>query len=120
LARIGDTNVIVIGQERGDLDLRGRRRDGRVSPAGYRKAHRLMLLADRLRLPLVTFVDTPGAHDGIADERDGLAWSISECLAAMASMTTPSVAVVIGEGGSGGALALTWGDRILMQQNAMY
>ncbi len=120
LARIGDTNVIVIGQERGDLTLEGRRHDGRVSPAGYRKARRLMLLADRLRLPLITFVDTPGAHDGIADERAGLASSISDCLTTMATITTPSVAVVIGEGGSGGALALTWADRILMQQNAMY
>ena len=120
LARIGDTNVIVIGQERGDLELEGRRHDGRVSPAGYRKARRLMLLADRLRLPLVTFVDTPGAHDGIADERGGLAGTISDCLTTMATLTTPSVSVIIGEGGSGGALALTWADRILMQQNAMY
>ena len=120
LARLGDTNVVVIGQERGDMTLEGTRRDGRVSPAGYRKARRLMLLADRLRLPLVTFVDTPGAHDGIADESAGLASAISDCLATMASLTTPSVSVVIGEGGSGGALALTVADRILMQQNAMF
>ncbi|MDP2328161.1 MAG: carboxyl transferase domain-containing protein, partial [Dehalococcoidia bacterium] len=120
LARIGDTNVVVIGQERGDLTLEGVRHDGRVSPAGYRKARRLMLLADRLKLPLITFVDTPGAHDGIADEAGGLAIAISDCLATMASLTTPSVSVVIGEGGSGGALALTWADRVLMQQNAMY
>lgn len=120
LGRIGDTNVVLIGQERGDLSLDGERHDGRVSPAGYRKAKRLMLLAERLRLPLVTFVDTPGAHDGIADEEAGLAGAISDCLATMASLTTPTVAVVIGEGGSGGALALTWADRVLMQQNAMY
>ncbi len=120
LARIGDTNVVVIGQERGDLDLEGARHDGRAGPAGYRKALRLMRLAERLQLPLVTFVDTPGAHDGIADEATGLAGSISDCLASMAALTTPSVAVVIGEGGSGGALALTVADRILMQQNAMY
>ena len=120
LGRIGDTNVVLIGQERGDLSLEGARHDGRVSPAGYRKAKRLMLLAERLRLPLVTFVDTPGAHDGIADEGAGLAGAISDCLATMASLTTPTVAVVIGEGGSGGALALTWADRLLMQQNAMY
>lgn len=120
LGRIGDTNVMLVGQERGDLSLDGARHDGRVSPAGYRKAKRLMLLAERLRLPLVTFVDTPGAHDGIADEGAGLAGAISDCLATMASLTTPSVAVVIGEGGSGGALALTWADRLLMQQNAMY
>lgn len=120
LARLGDTNVVVIGQERGDLTLEGARHDGRVAPAGYRKARRLMLLAERLKLPLVTFVDTPGAHDGIADESAGLAVSISDCLTTMASLTTPSVSVVIGEGGSGGALALTVADRILMQQNAMY
>ncbi|MEX2445703.1 MAG: carboxyl transferase domain-containing protein [Dehalococcoidia bacterium] len=120
LARIGDTNVVMVGQERGTAGVEGPRRDGRVGPAGYRKARRLMLLADRLHLPLVTFVDTPGAHDGIADEAAGLAGAISDCLATMATLTTPTVAVVIGEGGSGGALALTVADRILMQQNAMY
>ena len=120
LGRIGDTNVVLIGQERGDLDLAGARRDGRVSPAGYRKARRLMELAERLQLPLVTLVDTPGAHDGIADEAAGLAGAISECLTTMAGLTTPCVSVVIGEGTSGGALALTVADRILMQQNAMY
>jgi acetyl-CoA carboxylase carboxyl transferase subunit beta len=120
LARIGDTNVVVIGQERGDRSPAGERRDGRVSPAGYRKARRLMQLADRLRLPLVTFVDTPGAHDGIGDEEHGLAGAISDCLATMASLTTPTVAVVIGEGGSGGALALSNADRVLMQQNTIF
>ena len=120
LARIGDTNVVVIGQERGDRSPEGERRNGRVSPAGYRKARRLMQLADRLRLPLVTFVDTPGAHDGISDEERGLAGAISDCLATMASITTPTVAVVIGEGGSGGALALSNADRVLMQQNAIF
>ena len=120
LARIGDTNVVIVAQERGDLDLDGERHDGRVSPSGYRKAKRLMQLAQCLGLPLVTFVDTPGAHDGIADEGAGLAHAISDCLATMASLTVPSVSVVIGEGGSGGALALTVADRILMQQNAMY
>ena len=120
LGRIGDTNVVIVAQERGDLEDGGARHNGRVSPAGYRKARRLILLAERCGLPLVTFVDTPGAHDGIADETAGLAGAISDCLAAMASLTTPSVAVVIGEGGSGGALALTVADRILMQQNAMF
>ena len=120
LARIGDTHVTIIAQERGDAESKGARHDGRVSPAGYRKARRVMLLAQRLGLPLVTFVDTPGAHDGIADEERGLAGAISDCLATMASLTVPTVSVVIGEGGSGGALALTVADRILMQQNAMY
>ncbi|MSP22194.1 MAG: acetyl-CoA carboxylase carboxyl transferase subunit beta [Dehalococcoidia bacterium] len=120
LARIGETNVVVLGQERGDLDLLTGSHDGRVTPAGYRKARRLMLLAQRLGLPLVTFVDTPGAHDGIADEWGGLASSISDCLATMSSLTVPTVSIVIGEGGSGGALALTVADRILMLQNSMY
>ena len=120
LARLGDTNCVVIAQARGDRQLDGDRHDGRMGAAGYRKARRLMQLADRLELPLITFVDTPGAHDGIADEAAGLAGSISDCLATMSALTTPSVAVVIGEGGSGGALALTMADRILMQQNAMY
>ena len=120
LARIGDTNCVVIAQARGDRQLDGDRHDGRMTPDGYRKARRLMQLAERWQLPLVTFVDTPGAHDAIADEAAGLAGSISDCLATMSSLTTPTVSVVIGEGGSGGALALTMTDRILMQQNAMY
>ncbi len=120
LARIAETNVVVIAQERGDRRLEGERRDGRVGAAGYRKARRLMLLAERLQLPLVTVVDTPGAHDGLVDEAQGVAIAISDCLATMAALTTPAVAVVIGEGGSGGALALTVGDRVLMQQNAIF
>ncbi len=120
LGRIGDTNVVVVGQERGDRTPDGAHRDGRVAPAGYRKARRLIELADRLQLPLVTFVDTPGAHDAVADEEQGLAGAISDCLAAMSALTTPSVSVVIGEGGSGGALALTVADRMLMQQNAIF
>ena len=120
LARIGDTNCVVIAQTRGDRELDGDHHDGRMGPAGYRKARRLMQLAERWQLPLVTFVDTPGAHDGIVDEAAGLAGAISDCLSMMSALTTPSVAVVIGEGGSGGALALTMADRILMQQNAMY
>lgn len=120
LARIGDTNCVVIAQARGDRKLDGDRHDGRMTPDGYRKARRMMQLAERWQLPLVTFVDTPGAHDAISDEAAGLAGSISDCLATLSSLTTPSVSVIIGEGGSGGALALTMTDRILMQQNAMY
>ena len=120
LARIGDTNCVVIAQARGDRKLEGDRHDGRMKPEGYRKAKRMMQLAERWQLPLVTFIDTPGAHDAISDEAAGLAGSISDCLTMMSSLTTPSVSVVIGEGGSGGALALTMTDRILMQQNAMY
>ncbi len=120
LARLGDTNIVIAAQERGDMDLHGDHHDGRVSPAGYRKAERMMRLAQRLGLPLVTFVDTPGARDAIVDEAAGLAHSISDCLATMSALTVPTVSVIIGEGGSGGALALTVADKILMQQNAMY
>ncbi|MPZ22948.1 MAG: acetyl-CoA carboxylase carboxyl transferase subunit beta [Dehalococcoidia bacterium] len=117
IARLGGHSVVVAAQAAapatGGLERR-------VGAAGYRKAERLMLLAQRLRLPLVTFVDTPGANDSIENEAHGLGAAISDCLATMSSLGIPTVAVVIGEGGSGGALALTMADRVLMQQNAMY
>ncbi len=112
-ARIGVTNIVIVAQNRGFAD-------GRMTPAGYRKAQRAMQIAERLQLPLVTLIDTPGAHDALVDEAAGLAGSISNCLTTMAAMTTPSVAVVIGEGGSGGALALSGADHIIMQENASY
>src|SRR5690606_33487942 len=99
LARIGDTNIVIAAQERGDMDLHGDHHDGRVSPAGYRKAERMMKLAQRIGLPLVTFVDTPGARDAIVDEAAGLAGAISDCLATMSALTVPTVSVIIGEGG---------------------
>lgn len=112
-ARLVDTNVVVVAQDRGV-------NDGRMTPAGYRKARRAMRIADRLKLPLVTLVDTPGAHDSLLDESAGLAGAISDCLVTMAAATTPTVSAVIGEGGSGGALALSIADRLLMQQHAIY
>ncbi len=111
--RIDEINVVCIAQDR----THG---DGRVTPAGYRKARRAMQIANRLDLPLITLVDTPGASDSLADEKHGLAGAISDCLATMAAATNPTVSAVIGEGGSGGALALSVADRLLMQQNAIY
>lgn len=120
---IGDfagTTVAVIGLERGTDADRDLRRDGRASAAGYRKALRMMRLAAQLDLPLVTFVDTPGAWLDAETDARGLAPSIAACLAEMSSLPVPTIAAVIGEGGSGGALALGVADRVLMQENAIY
>jgi acetyl-CoA carboxylase carboxyl transferase subunit beta len=117
---LGGISVVVLAQERGRGEARIRRNEGRMRPEGYRKAARLMRLAAQLRLPLVTFIDTPGAALDFDAEANGLAQSISSCLAAMSILPVPVVAAVIGEGGSGGALALGIADRILMQENAIY
>ena len=119
LGRIADMPVMVVGLDRGhdrlpdDAPLRPR-------PAGFRKAYRLMTLAARWRLPLVLFVDTPGAWPGIESEHEGLAGAIAQNLALLSDLPTPIVSVVVGEGGSGGALALTVADRILMQERATF
>ena len=110
--------VAVIGQERGPSDPA--RRGGRALPEGYRKAERMMRLAAKFHLPLITFVDTPGAEPGIEAEARGLAGSLALCLARMASLPVPSVATIIGEGGSGGAIALAVADRVLMLEHAIY
>jgi acyl-CoA carboxylase subunit beta len=118
---IGDLagmSVCVIGQERGHGDPL--RNGGHVRPEGFRKAARIMRLAAELRLPLVTFIDTPGAHLDYEAEARGLAGSLSSCLANMSLVPVPVVSVVIGEGGSGPALALGVADRILMQEHAVY
>ncbi|MBI2708686.1 MAG: acetyl-CoA carboxyl transferase [Actinobacteria bacterium] len=94
--------------------------DGRPRPAGYRLARRGIGLAERLGLPVVSFVDTPGADPSSASENDGLAREIAETFAAMAGLATPSVAVCVGEGGSGGALALAWADVLLVQDHAVF
>ncbi len=121
---IGDLagiTVMLIAQERGwDEEERRRRRGGRMTPEGYRKAARAMRLAGSWRLPVVTLIDTPGAALDFDSEARGLAPSISQCLATMSILPVPVVAAVIGEGGSGGALALGVADRILMQENAIY
>jgi acetyl-CoA carboxylase carboxyl transferase subunit beta len=120
---IGDLEgitVLVIGQERGEAGDQEHRRGGRMRPEGYRKALRMMRLAAQLRLPLVTLIDTPGASLDFESEARGLGPSIASCLAALSVIPVPVVATVIGEGGSGGALALGVADRVLMQENAIY
>jgi acyl-CoA carboxylase subunit beta len=121
IAGIGDLagmTVCAIGQERGHGDPR--RNGGHLKPEGFRKAARIMRLAAELRLPLITFIDTPGAHMDYDSEARGLAGALSSCLANMSVLPVPVVSVVIGEGGSGPALALGVADRILMQEHAVY
>ncbi len=118
---LGGITVMLLAQERGrGEEERERRRGGRMTPEGYRKAARAMRLAASWRLPVVTLIDTPGAALDFDSEARGLAPSISQCLATMSILPVPIVAAVIGEGGSGGALALGVADRILMQENAIY
>jgi acetyl-CoA carboxylase carboxyl transferase subunit beta len=117
---LGGITAVLIGQERGRGDEREHRRGGRMTPEGYRKAARAMRLAATLRLPILTLIDTPGAALEVDSEARGLAPSISQCLATLSSVPVPVVAAVVGEGGSGGALALGVADTILMQENAIY
>ncbi len=113
--------VMVIGQQRGrDTKENLARNFGMVTPEGYRKARRLVLLAERLRLPVVTFVDIKGADPGIGSEERAQAEAIAQCLLAFTRVRVPTVATVIGEGGSGGALALGIADRILMLEHSVY
>jgi acetyl-CoA carboxylase carboxyl transferase subunit alpha len=121
LGRLAGRSLVVIGQQRGrDIKENLRRNFGMTHPEGYRKALRLMQLAERFRLPVVTFIDTPGAHPGLGAEERGQAEAIARNIEAMAALKTPLVATVIGEGGSGGALAIAVGDRVLMLENATY
>ncbi|GAA2272127.1 MULTISPECIES: acetyl-CoA carboxylase, carboxyltransferase subunit beta [Kitasatospora] len=122
LGRLGGLPVVLIGHHKGGPDLaeRRRRRFGMPSPAGYRKAARLMRMAAKLRLPLVTLIDTPGANPGPDAERGGQAIAIAENLRLMSRLPVPIVTVLIGEGGSGGALALGIGDRVLVSANGVY
>jgi acetyl-CoA carboxylase carboxyl transferase subunit beta len=113
--------VMLIGHQKGHSAVELKARNyGMPTPAGYRKACRLMRLAARLGLPVVSLVDTQGAYPGIEAEKDGQAWAIAESLSVMASLPVPIVAVVTGEGGSGGALALALADRVLVLANSVY
>lgn len=121
VGRLSGAGVVVIGHQKGHTtqDLIARN-FGMARPAGYRKAARVMRLAEKLRLPVVTLIDTPGAYPGIDAEEGGQAGAIATNLCLMARLTVPVVAVVTGEGGSGGALALGVADRVLMLSNAIY
>ena len=120
-ARLGDREVAVIGQQKGrDTKQRQVRNFGMPKPEGYRKALRVMKLAEKFRRPIVTFIDTPGAYPGIDAEERGQAEAIAFNLREMAGLRVPIIVVVLGEGGSGGALAIGIGDRVLMMENAVY
>jgi acetyl-CoA carboxylase carboxyl transferase subunit alpha len=121
LAMIEGRPVMVIGQQKGrDTKENLLRRFGMPNPEGYRKALRLMRLAERFRIPIVTLVDTPGAYPGLGAEERGQAEAIAVNLREMARLATPILTVVIGEGGSGGALAIAVADRVLMFENSVY
>ena len=121
LARISGRACVVIGQQKGrDTKSKIRRNFGMPRPEGYRKALRLMKLAERFSLPLFTFIDTPGAYPGVGAEERGQSEAIARNLLEMAELRVPVVCTVIGEGGSGGALAIGVGDRTLMLQYSTY
>jgi acetyl-CoA carboxylase carboxyl transferase subunit alpha len=120
-ARIGGRRVVVIGQQKGaDTDENIRRNFGMPHPEGYRKAMRAMELAERFEMPIVTFVDVPGAHPGAESEERGIAEAIARSIGLMSRLRTPIVAIITGEGGSGGALAIAVGDVIVALENAVY
>jgi len=121
MARLDEIPVMVIGQQKGrDVKERQHRNFGMPRPEGYRKALRLFRLAEKFKLPIVTLIDTPGAYPGIGAEERGQSEAIARNLFVMAGLKTPIIGVVIGEGGSGGALALGVVDQLLMLQHSTY
>jgi acetyl-CoA carboxylase carboxyl transferase subunit alpha len=113
--------IALVGHQKGrDIKERHARQFGMAYPEGYAKAMRVMELAERFRFPLISLIDTPGAYPGVAAEQHGQGGAIARSQAVMARLTVPTVACVIGEGGSGGAVALAVADRVLMQENAIY
>ncbi len=120
-ARLGGTSVMVIGHQKGrDTKENIKRNFGMPHPEGYRKALRLMQLAARFNAPVITLIDTPGAYPGLGAEERGQSEALARNILEMSILPTPIIAVVIGEGGSGGALALGVADRILMLENSVY
>jgi acetyl-CoA carboxylase carboxyl transferase subunit alpha len=121
IGRLDGRPVMFIGHQKGrDTKERVRRNYGMPKPEGYRKAQRLMRMAEKFSLPIVTLIDTPGAYPGLGAEERGQSEAIAYSLYLMAGLKTPIVSIVIGEGGSGGALAIGVGDRLLMMQYAVY
>ena len=120
-AKIGDERVMIIGHQKGhDTKQNIRHNFGLAHPEGYRKALRLMRLADKFGLPIISFIDTPGAYPGIASEERHIAEAIAVNLREMFTLNVPVIAVVLGEGGSGGALGIGVADRVLVLENAYY
>jgi len=121
LARLGGRQVVVVVQQKGrDTKENITRNFGMSHPSGYRKAIRMFDLADKFRLPVICLVDTPGAYPGLAAEEQGQAWVIAASIQRMSRLEVPAISVVIGEGGSGGALAIAVANRVLILENAIY
>jgi len=120
-AKFEGESVLVIGQEKGDdLESRIIRNFGMMRPEGYRKTIRLMELADRYKIPIITFIDTPGAYPGVGAEERGQAQAIAKSIECCMKLKVPTLAIVIGEGGSGGAIALASSSKVIMLENAIY
>ena len=121
IGRLDGRPIMLIGHQKGrDTKERVRRNYGMPKPEGYRKAQRLLQMAEKFSLPIVTFIDTPGAYPGVGAEERGQSQAIAYSLFLMANLRTPIISLVIGEGGSGGALAIGVGDRLLMLQHSIY
>ena len=120
-AKFNNNSVLVIGQEKGeDLDTRIEKNFGMMRPEGYRKTIRLMKLADRFNIPIILFIDTPGAYPGVGAEERGQAEAIAKSIECSMELKVPTISVIIGEGGSGGAIALASSNKVLMFENAIY
>ena len=120
-AKFNNKSVLVIGQEKGDdLNARIDRNFGMMRPEGYRKTIRLMKLADKFHIPVISFIDTPGAYPGVGAEERGQAEAIARSIECCMSLSVPTISIIIGEGGSGGAIALASSNKVLMLENAIY
>ncbi len=120
-AKFEEKSVLVIGQEKGeDLDSRIERNFGMMRPEGYRKTIRLMKIANKFKIPVILFIDTPGAYPGVGAEERGQAEAIARSIECCMNLTVPTISVIIGEGGSGGAIALASSNKVLMLENAIY
>jgi acetyl-CoA carboxylase carboxyl transferase subunit alpha len=120
-AKFNEKSVLVIGQEKGDnLETRIERNFGMMRPEGYRKTIRLMKLANKFNIPIISFIDTPGAYPGVGAEERGQAEAIAKSIECCMSLTVPTFAIIIGEGGSGGAIALASSNKVIMLENSIY
>ncbi len=120
-AKFNETSVLVIGQEKGeDLESRIKRNFGMMRPEGYRKTIRLMKLANKFNIPIISFIDTPGAYPGVGAEERGQAEAIAKSIECCMELCVPTFSIVIGEGGSGGAIALASSNKVIMLENAIY
>ena len=120
-AKFNGTSVLVIGQEKGEnLETRIERNFGMMRPEGYRKTIRLMNLANKFNIPIISFIDTPGAYPGVGAEERGQAEAIAKSIECCMELSVPTLAIIIGEGGSGGAIALASSNKVIMLENAIY